>query len=109
MTQRIKFGDMVRFHDGVEAVVLDCDGTTIKVGYHGDGYDYFKVADIGKGIELIANLETQRLDWMILREYPDDMSAEEREFVLRAERENIDTIMRLDAAIRVQAAAAGAT
>ena len=37
MTQRIKFGDMVRFRDGVEAVVLDCDGTTMKVGYRGDG------------------------------------------------------------------------
>ncbi|OAM38338.1 hypothetical protein [Eikenella sp. NML120348] len=97
MTQRIKFGDMVRFHDGVEAVVLDCDGTTIKVGYHGDGYDYFKVADIGKGIELIPNLETQRLDWMILRDYPGDMSAEDKAFALQAERENIDTFIRLAA------------
>lgn len=97
MTQRIKFGDMVRFHDGVEAVVLDCDGTTMKVGYCGDGYDYFKVADIGNGIELIPNSETQRLDWMILRGYPDDMSAEEREFVLRAVREHIDAYIRLAA------------
>ncbi|OAM37618.1 hypothetical protein A7P98_00215 [Eikenella sp. NML080894] len=97
MTQRIKFGDMVRFHDGVEAVVLECNGTTMKVGYRGDGYDYFKVADIGKGIELIANLETQRLDWMILRDYPDDMSAEDKAFALQTERENIDTFLRLDA------------
>lgn len=97
MTQRIKFGDMVRFHDGVKAVVLDCDGTTMKVGYHGDGFDYFKVADIGKDIELITNSETQRLDWMILRGYPDDMSVEEREFVLRAVREHIDAYIRLAA------------
>ena len=97
MTQRIKFGDMVRFHDGVEAVVLDCDGITMTVGYHGDGFDYFKVADIGKDIELIANSETRRLDWMILRGYPDDMSAEEREFVLRVVREHIDAYIRLAA------------
>ena len=97
MTQRIKFGDMVRFHDGVRAVVLDCDGTTMTVGYHGDGFDYFKVADIGKGIELIPNSETQRLDWMILRDYPDDMSAEDGAFALQAERDNIDTFLRLDA------------
>lgn len=97
MTQRIKFGDMVRFRDGVEAVVLDCDGTTMTVGYHGDGFDYFKVADIGKGIELITNSETRRLDWMILRGYPDDMSAEEREFVLRVVREHIDAYIRLAA------------
>ena len=97
MTQRIKFGDMVRFHDGVEAVVLDCDGITMTVGYHGDGFDYFKVADIGKDIELIANSETRRLDWMILRGYPDDMSAEEREFVLRTVREHIDAYIRLAA------------
>lgn len=97
MTQRIKFGDMVRFRDGVEAVVLDCDGTTMKVGYRGDGYDYFKVADIGNGIELIPNLETQRLDWMILCDYPDDMSAEDKAFVLQIERDNIDTFLQLDA------------
>lgn len=97
MTQRIKFGDMVRFHDGVEAVVLDCDGTTMKVGYRGDGYDYFKVADIGNGIELIQNLETQRLDWMILRDYPGDMNDEDRAFTLQTEREDIDTFIRLDA------------
>ena len=97
MTQRIKFGDMVRFRDGVEAVVLDCDGTTMTVGYHGYGFDYFKVADIGKDIELISNSETRRLDWMILRGYPDDMSAEEREFVLRVVREHIDAYIRLAA------------
>lgn len=65
--------------------------------YHGDGFDYFKVADIGKDIELIANSETRRLDWMILRGYPDDMSAEEREFVLRVVREHIDAYIRLAA------------
>ena len=97
MTQRIKFGDMVRFHDGVRAVVLDCDGTTMTVGYHGDGFDYFKVADIGKDIELITNSETQRLDWMILRGCPDDMSAEEREFALGAVRALIDAYIRLAA------------
>ena len=34
---------------------------------------------------------------MILRDYPDDMSAEDRAFTLQAERENIDTFIRLDA------------
>ena len=53
--------------------------------------------EAGDKIELIPNLETQRLDWMILRGYPDDMSAEEREFVLRVVREHIDAYIRLAA------------
>ena len=34
---------------------------------------------------------------MILRDYPDDMSTEDKAFVLQAERDNIDTFLRLDA------------
>ena len=34
---------------------------------------------------------------MILCDYPEDMDTEDRNFALQAERENIDTFMRLDA------------
>lgn len=53
--------------------------------------------EAGDKIVLIPNLETQRLDWMILRGYPDDMNTEDRVFTLQAERENIDNFLRLDA------------
>ena len=98
MTRKIKFGDLLRDIEGIETVRLDCDGVTIKVACRGDGHqDYLKVSDIGNGIELVADLESRRLDWMILRGYPDDMSAEEREFVLRVVREHIDAYIRLAA------------
>ena len=44
-----------------------------------------------------AKKDAARLDWMILRDYPDDMSAEDRAFTLQTERDNIDTFLRLDA------------
>ena len=99
MTQQFKFGDHVRFKDAenqVFGVVLEeanvHDQVTVQFIY--DEEVAFVYAN---DLEFIPHPDTARLDWMILRDYPDDMSAEEREFVLRTVREHIDAYIRLAA------------
>ena len=99
MTQQFKFGDHVRFKDAenqVFGVVLEeanvHDQVTVQFIYD-EEVAFVYATDL----EFIPNPDTIRLDWMILRDYPGDMSAEDRAFALQAERENIDTFLRLDA------------
>ena len=99
MTQQFKFGDHVRFKDEenpVFGVILEeaniYDQVTVQ--FICDEEVAFVYAN---DLEFIPHPDTARLDWMILRDYPDDMSAEEREFVLRAVREHIDAYIRLAA------------
>ena len=99
MTQQFKFGDHVRFKDAenqVFGVVLEeanvHDQVTVQFIYD-EEVAFVYATDL----EFIPHPDTARLDWMILRGYPDDMSAEEREFVLRVVREHIDAYIRLAA------------
>ena len=97
MKRRFEFGDHVRFKDEenpVFGVILE----------EANIYDQVTVQFIcdeeaavvyANDLEFIPHPDTARLDWMILRDYPDDMSAEDRAFALQAERENIDTFIRL--------------
>ena len=99
MIRQFKFGDCVRFKDEenpVFGVVLE----------EANIYDQVTVQFIcdeeaalvyANDLEFIPHPDTARLDWMILRDYPDDMSTEDRVFALQAERDNIDTFLRLDA------------
>lgn len=97
MTQQFKFGDHVRFKDAenqVFGVVLEeanvHDQVTVQFIYD-EEVAFVYATDL----EFIPNPDTIRLDWMILRDYPGDMSAEDKAFALQAERENIDTFIRL--------------
>ncbi|OAM24883.1 hypothetical protein A7P89_01200 [Eikenella corrodens] len=99
MIRQFKFGDCVRFKDEenpVFGVVLEeaniYDQVTVQ--FICDEEAAFVYAN---DLEFIPNPDTARLDWMILRDYPDDMSTEDRVFALQAERDNIDTFLRLDA------------
>lgn len=99
MTRQFKFGDHVRFKDAenqVFGVVLEeanvHDQVTVQFIYD-EEVAFVYATDL----EFIPNPDTIRLDWMILRDYPDDMSAEDKAFILQSERENIDTFIRLDA------------
>ncbi|WP_153717274.1 hypothetical protein [Eikenella corrodens] len=99
MTQQFKFGDHVRFKDAenqVFGVVLEeanvHDQVTVQFIYD-EEVAFVYATDL----EFIPNPDTIRLDWMILRDYPGDMNTEDRVFTLQAERENIDTFLRLDA------------
>ena len=99
MTQQFKFGDHVRFKDEenpVFGVILEeaniYDQVTVQ--FICDEEVAFVYAN---DLEFIPHPDTARLDWMILRDYPDDMSTEDRAFTLQAERDNIDTFLRLDA------------
>ena len=99
MTQQFKFRDHVRYKDPenqVFGVVLEeanvHDQVTVQFIYD-EEVAFVYATDL----EFIPNPDTIRLDWMILRDYPGDMSAEEREFVLRAVREHIDAYIRLAA------------
>ena len=99
MTQQFKFGDHVRFKDAenqVFGVVLEeanvHDQVTVQFIYD-EEVAFVYATDL----EFIPNPDTIRLDWMILRDYPGDMGEEDRAFTLQAERENIDTFIRLDA------------
>ena len=99
MTQQFKFGDHVRFKDAenqVFGVVLEeanvHDQVTVQFIYD-EEVAFVYATDL----EFIPHPDTARLDWMILRDYPDDMSTEDRVFALQAERNNIDTFLRLDA------------
>lgn len=97
MTQQFKFGDHVRFKDAenqVFGVVLEeanvHDQVTVQFIYD-EEVAFVYATDL----EFIPNPDTIRLDWMILRDYPGDMNTEDRVFTLQAERENIDTFIRL--------------
>lgn len=99
MTQQFKFGDHVRYKDPenqVFGVVLEEANVhdQVTVQFICDEEVAFVYAN---DLEFIPHPDTARLDWMILRDYPDDMSAEDRVFALQAERDNIDTFLRLDA------------
>ena len=98
MTQQFKFGDRVKCiptPESIGVVLSEVD----EYGYVNVMFDdALEVEDFPvSGLELIPHPDTARLDWMILRDYPDDMSAEDKAFVLQTERENIDTFLRLDA------------
>ena len=99
MTQQFKFGDHVRFKDAenqVFGVVLEEANVhdLVTVQFICDEEVAFVYAT---DLEFIPNPDTIRLDWMILRDYPGDMNTEDRVFTLQAERDNIDTFLRLDA------------
>ncbi|OAM21652.1 hypothetical protein A7P89_07460 [Eikenella corrodens] len=99
MTQKIKFGDMVRFKDEENPVF----GVVLEEAKIHDQVTVQFICDeeaavvYANDLEFIPHPDTARLDWMILRDYPGDMSAEDRAFTLQAERENIDTYIRLAA------------
>ena len=94
-----KFGDHVRFKDvenPVFGVVLEEANTRDEVTVQFISEEKTELVysdDLG----LVIHPDTARLDWMILRDYPDDMNDEDRAFTLQTEREDIDTFIRLDA------------
>ena len=99
MIRQFKFGDCVRFKDEenpVFGVILE----------EANIYDQVTVQFIcdeeaavvyANDLEFIPHPDTARLDWMILRDYPGDMTAEDKAFTLQTERENIDIFLRLAA------------
>ena len=99
MKQRFEFGDHVRFKDEENPVF----GVVLEEAKIHDQVTVQFICDeeasvvYANDLEFIPYPDTARLDWMILRDYPDDMSAEDKAFVLQIERENIDTFLRLDA------------
>lgn len=99
MKQRFEFGDHVRFKDEENPVF----GVVLEEAKIHDQVTVQFICDeeasvvYANDLEFIPHPDTARLDWMILRDYPDDMSAEDKAFVLQIERENIDTFLRLDA------------
>lgn len=99
MTQQFKFGDHVRFKDEENPVF----GVVLEEAKIHDQVTVQFICDeeasvvYANDLEFIPHPDTARLDWMILRDYPDDMSAEDKAFVLQTERDNIDTFLRLDA------------
>ena len=99
MTQKIKFGDMVRFKDEENPVF----GVVLEEAKIHDQVTVQFICDeeasvvYANDLEFIPHPDTARLDWMILRDYTDDMSTEDRVFALQAERDNIDTFLRLAA------------
>ncbi len=99
MKRRFEFGDHVRFKDEENPVF----GVVLEEAKIHDQVTVQFICDeeasvvYANDLEFITHPDTARLDWMILRDYPDDMSAEDKAFVLQTERENIDTFLRLDA------------
>lgn len=63
--ERFKFGDKVRFHDGVEAVVQGCYEDTLLVAYEECGHDFFNLADLAGKIQKVPHPDTVRLDWLL--------------------------------------------
>ena len=99
MKRRFEFGDHVRFKDEenpVFGVVLEEANTRDEVTVQFISEEKAELV-YSDDLELVIHPDTARLDWMILRDYPGDMSAEDRVFALQAERDNIDTFLRLDA------------
>lgn len=94
-----KFGDHVRFKDAenpVFGVVLEEANTRDEVTVQFISEEKTELV-YSDDLELVIHPDTARLDWMILRDYPDDMNDEDRAFTLQTEREDIDTFIRLDA------------
>lgn len=94
-----KFGDHVRFKDvenPVFGVVLEEANTRDEVTVQFISEEKTELV-YSDDLELVIHPDTARLDWMILRDYPDDMNDEDRAFTLQTEREDIDTFIRLDA------------
>lgn len=98
MTRQFQFGDKVRCFPTPTSVGVVLSAVD-EYGYVNVMFDdALEVEDFpASGLEFVPNPDTARLDWMILRDYPDDMSAEDKAFALQAERENIDTFLRLAA------------
>lgn len=100
MTMKFNVGDIVRFKPTGQIGVVDkIDDRLMQVDFCADGEDGYSPPSFWDCYELlraaVPNPDSARLDWMILRDYPDDMSTEDRVFTLQAERENIDTFIRL--------------
>ena len=99
MIRQFKFGDCVRFKDEENPVF----GVVLEEAKIHDQVTVQFICDeeaavvYANDLEFIPHPDTARLDWMILRDYPGDMTAEDKAFVLQIERENIDTFLRLDA------------
>lgn len=94
-----KFGDHVRFKDvenPVFGVVLEEANTRDEVTVQFISEEKTELV-YSDDLELVIHPDTARLDWMILCDYPEDMDTEDRNFALQAEREDIDTFIRLDA------------
>lgn len=102
MTMKFNVGDIVRFKPTGQIGVGDkIDDRLMQVDFFAEGEYGYSPPSFEDCYELlraaVPNPDSARLDWMILRNYPGDMSAEEREFVSRAMREHIDAYIRLDA------------
>ena len=99
MKRRFEFGDHVRFKDEENPVF----GVVLEEAKIHDQVTVQFICDeeaavvYANDLEFIPHPDTARLDWMILRDYPDDMSTEDKAFTLQAERENIDAYIRLAA------------
>lgn len=99
MTQQFKFGDHVRFKDAenqVFGVVLEEANTRDEVTVQFISEEKAELV-YSDDLELVIHPDTTRLDWMIMLDYPGDMSTEDKAFTLQAERENIDAYIRLAA------------
>ena len=102
MTQQFNVGDIVRFKPTRQiGVVTEFTDERMVVDFFLDGEDGYVPKSFLDCYELLRaaapHPDTARLDWMILCDYLEDMDTEDRNFALQAERENIDTFMRLDA------------
>ena len=102
MTQQFNVGDIVRFKPSRQiGVVTEFTNERMVVDFFLDDEEGYVPKSFLDCFELLRaanpNPDTTRLDWMILRDYPSDMSTEDRAFTLQAERENIDVYIRLAA------------
>ena len=99
MKRRFEFGDHVRFKDEenpVFGVVLEEANTRDEVTVQFISEEKAELV-YSDDLELVIHPDTTRLDWMIMLDYPGDMSTEDKAFTLQAERENIDAYIRLAA------------
>ena len=99
MIRQFKFGDCVRFKDEenpVFGVVLEEANTRDEVTVQFISEEKAELV-YSDDLELVIHPDTTRLDWMIMLDYPGDMSTEDKAFTLQAERENIDAYIRLAA------------
>lgn len=102
MTQQFNVGDIVRFKPTRQiGVVTEFTDARMVVDFFLDDEEGYVPKSFLDCYELLRaanpNPDTTRLDWMILQDYPSDMSAEDKAFVLQIERDNIDTFLRLNA------------
>ena len=102
MARKFNVGDIVRFKPTGQIGVVDkIDDRLMQVDFFAEGEYGYSPPSFEDCYELlratVPNPDSSRLDWMILRDYPDDIGTEDRAFALQAERDNIDTFLRLDA------------